>query len=152
MVMQNSKVSAIDGINGRDNAPWLDTIAAGKHRAKLTVDQLRHRIEEGRVEAPQAEERQAQREPASKQEEGIAYILNDPKKLQEFRKRARGARAQGGQGAAEGPALEHAYVAQAGNDERHASLTEWPGLYRPRSHRRAKNREKHPSTGCKCRI
>ena len=45
-------------------APWLDTIAAGKHRAKLTVDQLRHRIEEGRVEAPQAEERQAQREPA----------------------------------------------------------------------------------------
>ena len=68
-------------------APWLDTIAAGKHRAKLTVDQLRHRIEEGRVEAPQAEERQAQREPASQQEEGIAYILNDPKKLQEFRKR-----------------------------------------------------------------
>ena len=67
--------------------PWLVSIAAGKQRARLTVDQLRNRIEEGRVEAPKAEERQSQREPAPKQEEGIAYILNDPEKLEEFRKR-----------------------------------------------------------------
>ena len=67
--------------------PWLDTIAAGKHRARLTVDQLRNRIEEGRVEAPKAAKRQSQREPTPKKEEGIAYILNDPEKLQEFRKR-----------------------------------------------------------------
>ena len=67
--------------------PWLVSIAAGMQRARLTVDQLRNRIEEGHVEAPKAEERQSQREPAPKQEEGIAYILNDPEKLQEFRKR-----------------------------------------------------------------
>ena len=67
--------------------PWLDTIPAGKPRASLTVDQLRNRIEEGHVEAPKAEEQQSQREPAPRQEEGIAYILNDPEKLQEFRKR-----------------------------------------------------------------
>ena len=67
--------------------PWLVSIAAGKQRARLTVDQLRNRIEEGNVEAPKAEEHQSQREPAPKQEEGIAYILNDPEKLEEFRKR-----------------------------------------------------------------
>ena len=67
--------------------PWLTTIPAGKHRARLAVDQLRNRIEEGRVEAPKAAKRQSQREPASKKEEGIAYILDDPEKLQEFRKR-----------------------------------------------------------------
>ena len=67
--------------------PWLTTIPAGKHRARLTVDQLRNRIEEGHVEAPKIDERRSQREPAPKQEEGIAYILNDPEKLQEFRKR-----------------------------------------------------------------
>ena len=67
--------------------PWLASIAAGKPRARLTVDQLRNRIEEGHVETPKAEERQSQREPAPKQEEGIAYILNDPEKLREFRER-----------------------------------------------------------------
>ena len=66
--------------------PWLDTIAAGKPRAKLTVDQLRNRIEEGHVEAPKAEERRPRREPAPRQEEGIAYILDDPGKLAELRK------------------------------------------------------------------
>ena len=67
--------------------PWLTTIPAGKHRARLTVDQLRNRIEEGHVEAPKIDERRSQREPAPKQEEGIAYILNDPEKLAELRKR-----------------------------------------------------------------
>ena len=65
---------------------WLDTIADGKPRARLTVDQLRNRIEEGRVQAPKAEERQPQPKPAPKQEEGIAYILDDPEKLAELRK------------------------------------------------------------------
>ena len=65
---------------------WLDTIAAGKPRARLTVDQLRNRIEGGRVEAPKAEEEQPRPKPAPKQEEGIAYILDDPEKFAEFRK------------------------------------------------------------------
>ena len=67
--------------------PWLVSIAAGKQRARLTVDQLRNRIEEGRVETPKAEERQARRKPAPKREEGIAWILHDPEKLREFRER-----------------------------------------------------------------
>ena len=67
--------------------PWLVSIAAGKQRARLTVDQLRNRIEEGRVETPKAEERQARRKPAPKREEGISWILHDPEKLQEFRER-----------------------------------------------------------------
>ena len=66
--------------------PWLDTIAAGKPRAKLTVDQLRNRIEEGHVQEQKAEERRPRREPAPRQEEGIAYILDDPGKLAELRK------------------------------------------------------------------
>ena len=66
--------------------PWLDTIAAGKPRAKLTVDQLRNRIEEGHVQEQKAEERRPRREPAPRQEEGIAYILHDPGKLAELRK------------------------------------------------------------------
>ena len=65
---------------------WLDTIAAGKPRARLTVDQLRNRIEEGRVQEPKAEEQQPRPKPAPKQEEGIAYILDDPEKLAELRK------------------------------------------------------------------
>ena len=64
---------------------WLDTIAAGKPRARLTVDQLQNRIEEGRVQAPKAEEEQPRPKPAPKQEEGIAYILDDPEKLTELR-------------------------------------------------------------------
>ena len=68
------------------HGPWLDRIAAGRPRAKLAIDQLRNRIEEGRVEAPKTEERPPRREPAPKKEEGIAHILDDPEKLAELRK------------------------------------------------------------------
>ena len=64
---------------------YLDALAAGKPRARLTVDQLRSRIEDARVEATKAAEPQRRREPAPKQEEGIAYILEDPEKLRELR-------------------------------------------------------------------
>ena len=37
---------------------WLDTIAGGKPRARRTVDQLRNRIEEDRVDATKAAERE----------------------------------------------------------------------------------------------
>ena len=65
---------------------YLDAVAAGKPRARLTVDQLRSRIKDGRVEAAKPETREPRREPAPKHQEGIAYILDDPEKLRELRK------------------------------------------------------------------
>ena len=64
---------------------YLDAIAAGKPRARLTVDQLRSRIEDGRVKAAKPETPDPRRNPAPKQHEGIAYILDDPEKLRELR-------------------------------------------------------------------
>ena len=64
---------------------YLDAVAAGKPRARLTVDQLRDRIEDGSGRAAKVEEPAPRREPAPKQEEGIAYILDDPEKLRELR-------------------------------------------------------------------
>ena len=64
---------------------WLDGVAAGKPRARLTVDQLRSRIEEGRVKAARAAKPERRREPTQKQEEGIAFILDDPDRLRELR-------------------------------------------------------------------
>ena len=64
---------------------YLDAIAAGKPRARLSVDQLHSRIEDGRVEAAKPETPEPRRDPAPKQQEGIAYILEDPEKLRELR-------------------------------------------------------------------
>ena len=63
----------------------LDAVAAGKPRARLTVDQLRSRIEDGRLEADKSERPEPRRDPVSKQQEGIAYILDDPERLRELR-------------------------------------------------------------------
>ena len=65
---------------------YLDAVAAGKPRARLTVDQLRSRIEDGRVQARKSEKPELRRDAAPKQEEGIAYILDDPEKLPQLRK------------------------------------------------------------------
>ena len=64
---------------------YLDAIAAGKPRARLTVDQLRSRIEDGRVKAAKVDEPTPRRERAPKQHEGFAYILDDPERLRELR-------------------------------------------------------------------
>ncbi len=64
---------------------YLDAVAAGKPRLRLTVDQLRSRIEDGRVRAAKSEKPEPRRDPAPKQEEGIAYILDDPERLRELR-------------------------------------------------------------------
>ena len=64
---------------------YLDAVAAGKPRVRLTVDQLRSRIEDGRVKAAESEKPGPRRDPAPKQQEGIAYILEDPEKLKELR-------------------------------------------------------------------
>ena len=64
---------------------YLDAVAAGKTRARLTVDQLHSRIEDGRVKATRSERPESRRDPAPRQKEGIAYILDDPEKLRELR-------------------------------------------------------------------
>ena len=64
---------------------YLDAVAAGKPRSRLTVDQLRSRIKDGRVKAAKSEKPEPRRDPAPRQEEGIAYILDDPEKLRELR-------------------------------------------------------------------
>ena len=64
---------------------WLDAVAAGKPRARLTVDQLRGRIEDGRAKAARSEKPEPRRDPALRQEKGIAWILEDPEKLRELR-------------------------------------------------------------------
>ena len=64
---------------------YLDVVAAGKPRARLTVDQLRSRIQDGRVKAAKSEKPEPRRDPASKRQEGIAYILDDPERLRELR-------------------------------------------------------------------
>ena len=64
---------------------YLDAVAAGKPRARLTVDQLRSRIQDGRVQPAKSEKPVPRRDPASKQEEGIAYVLDDPERLRELR-------------------------------------------------------------------
>ena len=64
---------------------YLDAIAAGKPRARLTVDQLRDRIEDSSVEAAKVKEPEPRREPNPKPQEGIAYILEDPERLRDLR-------------------------------------------------------------------
>ena len=48
-------------------------------------DQRLNRIEDGRIRGTEAEKPEPRREPAPKQEQGIAYILDDPEKLRELR-------------------------------------------------------------------
>ena len=64
---------------------YLDALPAGKPRTRMTVDQLRSRIGDGRVKADKSERPEPRREPAPRQEEGIAYILEDPDRLRELR-------------------------------------------------------------------
>ena len=92
---------------------YLDAIAAGKPRARLTVDQLRNRLDENRTRTAKPEVTETRREPKPRQEEGFAHrldddrqprnqprpaqegerqgfahILDDPEKLRELRKKA----------------------------------------------------------------
>ena len=64
---------------------YFAAVAAGKPRARLTVDQLRSRVQDGRVKIAKSEKPELHRDPAPRQQEGIAYILDDPEKLRELR-------------------------------------------------------------------
>ena len=61
---------------------YLDAMTLGKSRARLTVRQLRNRLHENRVEALKSAERQPQREPAPRPEQGFAHTLDEPRKPQ----------------------------------------------------------------------
>ena len=92
---------------------YLDAITAGEPRARLTVDQLRNRLDDNRTRTAKPEVTETRREPASKQEhgfahrldddprprnqprpadegerQGFAHILDDPEKLRELREKA----------------------------------------------------------------
>ena len=63
-------------LNNEDRyGAYLDAMTLGKSRARLTVRQLRNRLQENRVEAPKPEVQQPQREPTPRQEQGFAHIL-----------------------------------------------------------------------------
>ena len=99
--------------NDKRYGAYLDAIVAGKPRARLTVDQLRNRLDDNRTVARKPKVPQTRREPTSKQEQGfahrldddrqprnqprpavegerqgIAWILDDPEKLRELREKA----------------------------------------------------------------
>ena len=59
---------------------YLDAMTFGKSRARLTVKQLRSRLQENRVEVPKPEARKPRREPTPKHEEGFAHLLDEPRK------------------------------------------------------------------------
>ena len=59
---------------------YLDAMTLGKARARLTVGQLRSRLDETGALAAKPEERQRRREPTPKQQEGFAHTLHEPRK------------------------------------------------------------------------
>ena len=59
---------------------YLDAVAAGKPRARLTVDQLNSRLRENRGRAPKAAVKQPRQERPPEREEGFAHRLDKPRK------------------------------------------------------------------------
>ena len=63
---------------------YLDAMTIGKSRARLTVEQLRNRLRDNRTRAPKpapkAAGMQPRKEPSPRQEQGIAHILDKPRK------------------------------------------------------------------------
>ena len=65
---------------------YLDAMAIGKARARLTVEQLTNRLRENRTCTPKPEVRQPRREPTPtptpRQEQGFAHILEERRKVE----------------------------------------------------------------------
>ena len=61
--------------NNEKYGAYLDAMTLGRSRVRLTVGQLRSRLQENRVEAPKPAAHQPQREPTPRQEQGFAHIL-----------------------------------------------------------------------------
>ena len=60
---------------------YIDAMTHGRSRARLSVQQLRSRLRENRVEAPKPAERKPRREPAPRQDQGFARILYERDRL-----------------------------------------------------------------------
>ncbi len=59
---------------------YLDAMMIGRERARLTVEQLRNRLDENRALATRPEPRQPRHEPTPRQKEGFAHTLDEPRK------------------------------------------------------------------------
>lgn len=68
--------------------PYLDALSVGMGRARLTVEQLRNRLPEDRVEAPAPEEGKPRARTTPQQQQGFAHKLDDSEKLRELREKA----------------------------------------------------------------
>ena len=102
---------------------YLDAVAAGKPRARLTVDQLRSRIEDGRVRAAKPEKpERSPRSRESTQQEGVAYILDDPREAPRAPGAAEEARPQDWQAAQEKPRSGHVAPPQRGVGRHRSSM------------------------------
>ena len=82
---------------------YLDAMTLGKGRAELTVEQLRHRLDENRALAAKPEARQPKREPAPRQEQGFAHKLLESDKSRKRPSQADKEQQQGFAHTLEGP-------------------------------------------------
>ncbi|MDD9992365.1 MAG: hypothetical protein OXP75_11235, partial [Rhodospirillales bacterium] len=71
---------------------YLDVMTIGRERTRLTVEQLRNRLDENRARAAKPEVSQRRRKPTPKQQQGFAHILEERRKSE-----ARSGRAGEGQ-------------------------------------------------------
>ena len=62
---------------------YLDAMTIGRERARLTVEQLRNRLDENRARAAKPDVSQRRREPTPKKEQGFAYILEKRRKSEQ---------------------------------------------------------------------
>ena len=68
-------------LNNEDRyGAYIDAMTLGRSRARLTVKQLRNRLQENRVEAPKPEVQQPRRGPTPGPQEGFAHTLDEPRK------------------------------------------------------------------------
>ena len=62
---------------------YLDAMTIGRERTRLTVEQLRNRLDENRSLAAKPEARRPRHEPTPRQEQGFAHILEERRKSEE---------------------------------------------------------------------
>ena len=93
---------------------YLDAMTIGKARARLTVEQLRSRLREGRTRARSPQTQQPRTEPTPSQEQGFAHILDDREKLKQLREKAEQQDPKRGRTPPQEPGSEHVVLGLAG--------------------------------------
>ena len=74
--------------NDETYGAYLEAMAIGKSRARLTVEQLHSRLRENRTHAAKPETPQPPGEITPEREQGFAHFLDDREKLRELRDKA----------------------------------------------------------------